>query len=617
LTMALRLSSKKLLAIDWDRADLRLVLVRPQADGVDLLKAVSVPIPPEVSVDDAESLGAFLREAMRQSKISAKLALLSIPRDQVVLNSISLPASPAAELASIVQFQVVKELPFAVDQATLDFAVSGDFDPKEACNVLVAAVRNEQLDFYRGVAREAGLTVERVGLRPHANLIAVLAKAPELERKTLLMVEVGPQLTEISIIREGVLAFSRAASVTLSELQSTRGDRLQDSRIDAMSLEDHESDETAREAVSELMVEVIRSFEAYRATEPGVGVDQIVVCGATGIESQLAESLAARFAAKAEMFTPYRALNLTPQRAGELRGFSAALGLAIGHGGKGLSHFDFLHPKKPVSKRKIRLKKVPTAVLTVLFILAAGFTFDQRYIKPLTKEAEPLLSEVNSKKKEEDAILDFKDQIEALEDWQKSEQYWPDVLVTLTEVFPPEREAFVTRLEFETRRPAKKKSTLRPSSMRMRLRTTKMGTVNELSAKLRELGFMEVETGRETEISGSAGMVYHRDTSIDAAIPLRRRPKAVDVSEEVEQPGIRDQGSGRRDDVPDVQSPIPDTRSTIPTPAPRSPTHDSEPLIPKGDTSVTMEEALGKAELEGAAESKTAEQRGASQGGAS
>jgi type IV pilus assembly protein PilM len=540
--MTIGLSSKKLLAIDWDRDSLRLVLVRARADGIDLLKAVSVPIPSGVAVDDAESLGAFVREAIRQGRIGARRALLNIPRDQVVLNTLNVPASQPEELPSIVQFQIVKELPFAVEQATIDFAVCGRFDPKDPSTILVAAVRNEQLAFYRKVAHEAGLTVERVGLRPYANLIAILTNAPELEKKTLLVVDVGPQLTEIDIIRDGALAFSRAASFALPELSGPSPGRLTAGGLEAILPEVSEPDETSRQAVSDLMVEVIRSFEAYRATEPGVSVDQIVVCGSTGLEPQLVGSLAARFAAQAGLYSPDRALSVTPQRAKELRGFSAAVGLALGHGGKGLSHFDFLSPKKPVSRRTMRLKKAPVAALAAVFFIAAGVTVHYRFTKPLKDACEPLAAEINAKREDEKAIRGFKKQVEALEAWQKSEQYWPELLVALTEVFPPERQAYVTRLDFETRRP-KKKSSLRPSTMRVKLRTAALGQVNELSTKLRDLGLAEVRTGKEIPIGrrNDRGVaIYHFDTSIEAGLPLRDRDRVLDRTEDADRMDVEE-----------------------------------------------------------------------------
>lgn len=527
------LGSKRILAIDWDRRHLRLVLARPEASGIELMKAVSVPISPDVVMEDAVSLGAFIREAARQAKVGAKRVVMSIPRDQVVLNTLNVPAGPADDLAAIVQFQIAKELPFAVDQATLDFAVTGRFDPGVPSSLLVAAVRNEQLQFYKSVAVEAGLQVDRIGLRPHANLIAALAKAPEFTAKSVLLVEVGPQLTEIDIIRDGALAFSRAASVLLPDPERLEEEHLKDSRIAALPLIERERDDSSRKAVGEVMVEVIRSFEAYRATEPAARVEQVIVCGATGVEMELSEMLAARFGVRAELYAPERALDLPAPRAKELRGFSAALGLAIGHDGEGLAHFDFLHPKKPVSRRTIRLKKVPAIALTGAFVIAAVVAAQVRYVAPLVDDEKDLKQEVAELKRREKVVLDFKAKVDALEDWQASEQYWPEVLKTVTRVFPSDQEAYVTRVEFETKRP-QKKARLRPSGMRMTLRTAKLGLVNEVSNALKEEGFLEVRPGRDMPFQSrvAAEAAYHFDTSIDAQLPPRSLAPAADAVEE-------------------------------------------------------------------------------------
>lgn len=519
--MAIGLRNKKLLAIDWDQKDLRLAMVMSKGDGVELLKAVSVPIPQDVVMQDAESLGAFLREAMRQSHISAKSAIMNIPREHVVLNTLNLPPTPFEEMPALVQFQIVKELPFSADQATVDFAVCGHHDPKSPCSVLVAAVRHDDLEFYRKVAREAGFSIERIGLRPYANLLSVLSSMPDVRDKSLLIVEVGPHLSEIDVVQSGALTFSRAASVSLPEFDKLATDNIIDSRITSTPIANLQPDESSGEAVKQLMVDVIRSFEAYRATTSSVKIEQVVVCGATGIEAELAESLAARFGVRAELFSPEGALDLPEQRAKELRGFSAVLGLAMGQGQEKIETFDFLNPKKPISKRKLRMKKVPVAIATAVFLIGAAFTFHLRFVKPEQDKLDKLMSSIRRDQKREKPIKAFTNQVEALENWVQSEQYWPEVLVALTNAFPPEREAYVTRLDFDIR--SERRSTKRTSYVTLKLRTSKLGSVNQQTKSLRDHNFLNVIPGAETP--SNANDRYKFDTKVDAEIPSRPKPE--------------------------------------------------------------------------------------------
>jgi len=110
-------------------------------------------------------------------------------------------------------------------------------------------------------------------------------------------------------------------------------------------------------------------------------------------------------------------------------------------------------------------------------------------------------------------------------------------MLAIAEVFPPEEEAFVTRVDFETK--SQRKSDERASSVRMRLRTAKLGTVHEVTQKLRDAGFGNVVPGKETPIGRDETGMYSVETSISAELPKRARvrtaaPEAVEAEIETD-----------------------------------------------------------------------------------
>ncbi|MBK8267329.1 MAG: pilus assembly protein PilM [Planctomycetes bacterium] len=546
------LTAKKLLAIDWDKKDLRMAMIRSKADRIELLKAVSVPLPSDLALDNAELLGAFIREATRQSGLSARHVLMSIPRDQAVLNTLNLPPTPADDLPAIIQFQVVKELPFDAAQATIDFAFAMGHEAKAPCSPLVAAIRNEELEFYKSVAKEAGLTIERVGLRPFANLRAVIGSQPELASRTVLMVEVGPFLTEINVVHQGSLTFSRAAMVPLPRLDQAKSDNVLDSRISMLPVLDAEQDEITREAVGRLMVDVIRSYEAHRATAPQTSVDQIVVCGATGLETELAQSLAARFAAKAELFTPDRLLDLSPQRAKELRGFSAVIGLSVGHARPPLEIFDFNKPKKQVSKRTRQLRKAPIAIGTAVLVVGFGIWAHINFVQPKWADAEKVRLSVEKMQKIEKPYKDFIAQVKMLQEWTESEQYWPEVIADLSRALPSDQVACVDRLDLDMRGGGKTK---RYGSLEMKMRVADSGTSNAISEALRAMGYQKVEAPSETPRGFRDGeQVYRFDTKIKAELPDREPRNWDDVDTDDADAMMNRDDAATEADTPDVEA---------------------------------------------------------------
>ena len=159
--------------------------------------------------------------------------------------------------------------------------------------ILVAAVRNEVLTYYQRVCSAAGLRLDRVGLRPYANSLSAAEVDPQAAVGRVLLVDVGPSMTEIDVLREGRLVFSRAASVgipqTLVSEPSTGSDEPEAGTYKVAS--EAGEGRSVASVVRWLMVEVTRSVEAYRTTDPRAPIDRIVVAGSVGIESQLAEAI--------------------------------------------------------------------------------------------------------------------------------------------------------------------------------------------------------------------------------------------------------------------------------------------------------------------------------------
>ena len=84
-------------------------------------------------------------------------------------------------------------------------------------DVLVAAIRHDALSRYEATLSAAGLKLDRIGLRPYANKFAVSSLLRHAMPERVLLIDVGPTLTEINVFRDSFLAFSRAASVAVPE----------------------------------------------------------------------------------------------------------------------------------------------------------------------------------------------------------------------------------------------------------------------------------------------------------------------------------------------------------------------------------------------------------------
>src|SRR3954470_14667936 len=102
---------------------------------------------------------------------------MGVPRAQVVLRTLTLPLiEDLRELASMVHFQIGRDLPFRMDEAVIDFKVRRIVSPSPArpepngkadqpaepaalpkMEVLVAAMKRDVVEFYHQTAEAAGL----------------------------------------------------------------------------------------------------------------------------------------------------------------------------------------------------------------------------------------------------------------------------------------------------------------------------------------------------------------------------------------------------------------------------------------------------------------------------
>jgi len=449
---------RKIVAVDWDSRTLRIVHALLGKRGVKIDRLLSAAIPPEVDLASPEQLGRHIRRVLDQEGIHTKHATVDIPRDQAILKTLSLPALPPDDLAGMVAIQIAKELPFAASEAVIDFAVPKSPGADTTMDVLVAAVRREVVQHYEATVEAAELKLDRVGLRPYANTVAVCEVLKHALPERVMFIDVRPALTEIDIIRNGSLTFSRAASVMVSKEARVHGDRprlsivregrtaAEQETVEASAEEPHRL-EGVDATIHMLVLEVTRSIEAYRAGDPGAAIDHVVIGGDLGVEETLADAIQKRLGFTIEMYNPAASFGWEPDEGAGASAFASTLGLVLGHSYDRALHFDFLHPKKRTSQTQERLKKAPwVAAVAVLFFAASGialakFTANDR--KTLAT-IESSIRELEEKRTDSKKFLELMDRIR---EFDADQNVWVDVLYDLFNALPTNEELVVNHLE--------------------------------------------------------------------------------------------------------------------------------------------------------------------------
>jgi type IV pilus assembly protein PilM len=425
--------SRKVLCLDWDKRSLRIVVARVGKGRAVLEDAHSHRLPNNVDADEPEAMGDFIHAMLRRHHLSYKSVVVDVPRERAVINRLALPPTPPTEVAAAVRFQAMKELPFAIETAAVDYIIMGRDERGMATEVLLAAVTTDTLDRVRLTCEAAGLTPARIGLRPYANLISVRRTRGTGDQHVLLL-DVGPAATEIDVICGDALAFARSANVSVPLPVSDPATREDSHIIPLAEVRDLDtSDQAVEAAISEVLVEATRTLQAYRATEAEARIDEIVVAGGTGIEAQLADRLQQRLELPVALFDPTEALGLESSEGPKLRSFAAALGLAWGLGREGSLALDFLNPKRPISSRETLQRRARIGALAAALVLVAVAGILSRQYLGLRSQLGQLRKENRELQTQVQGKVEIANRIDEAREWA-TEAVWPDELLNVVKV---------------------------------------------------------------------------------------------------------------------------------------------------------------------------------------
>lgn len=433
--MRLGTSKTDLLCIDWDERSLRILDVSMQRSGPMVRRAVDAPIPSGLDVRDPSIMGDFLRRTLGEHRIRTRRAIVDVPRQDTVLNRLSLPTGSIDEMAAMVHMQIAKELPFSKDQAVIDFAIVAK-PGTTTCDVWVAAIRVTVVEYYRQVFANTGLALERIGLRPYANLRALQSLG--LTQGRAVMVDIGPSMTEINILRDGELMYTRAASVHVPFASPS------------LEPEGEQSPADSAWPIDNLLIEVNRTITAYRSTDLGAAIDRIVLAGAAGVDARLPGAFEERFGVQTDLFTIPDQIRWKTEHEGAAAPYSAVIGLALSQVGDALSRFDFLHVKEPEAEHRQRVRRRPVVAATALMFATAGIVFAYQPIRSRNAEIESRKADIarlNKDAKQREAALK---KVADLSVWQAGNVPWIDYIHKIAAVFPSNKDCYITKLDIDS-----------------------------------------------------------------------------------------------------------------------------------------------------------------------
>ena len=222
------------------------------------------------------------------------------------------------ELAESIYWEAEQYIPFDIQDVNLDYQVleaGPGAEDRGTMDVLLVAAKKEKIADYTGVIAQAG----RVPIIVDVDAFA-LQNAYEMNygidpEAVVVLLNAGASAININIIHGDQSVFTRDISIggnayteaLQKELNLTFEDADQLKKGLPVEGATFEEAEPVVRAVSEnLLLEIQKTFDFFKATAESDRIDHIVLSGGASQSEGLLEALAERFEARVERFDPFR-----------------------------------------------------------------------------------------------------------------------------------------------------------------------------------------------------------------------------------------------------------------------------------------------------------------------
>ena len=335
---------------------MRAVSMRHGRGGWSLLAAGEAPVPEGCIQDGAVADPTMVSQTVEQllTSLGLRRALVTsaLAGHAVIVKRLSLPAMGDAELAEAIPWEAEQYIPFDLADVQLDYQVISNNDgdkpaadgAKAGLEVLLVAARKDRIDDRAGVIAQTGRRPVVVDVEAFALANAYQMNYPERTDALSALIHVGRNVTVVCLLERGEPIFTRDISIggqvhlaaLLKEFGPAGVDELAAKRmLHGQYPNDVGADQVAgvlREASAQLVLEVRKTVDFYRATSPIDRLSRVVLSGGAWQAVGLVDLLASEFGAPVDVFDPFRRVSRSGRAASaDAAGpaYAVAVGLAM------------------------------------------------------------------------------------------------------------------------------------------------------------------------------------------------------------------------------------------------------------------------------------------------
>jgi len=307
------------IGLDIGSHSIKLIELAKDRGVATLLAAGSIPTPPKALTSniaaDQEAVAVAVKKLVIDTGARTKNVNLSLPESQVFTRVIEVPQLSQRELASAIKYEAEQYIPLPLEQVNVDFSILRDAKQtgKNMMEVLLVAAPKALLEKYVAIMEMADLYSTGAETEIIATSRALIRSVPTV--KTVMVVSLGAQTTDLAILRAGVLAFTRTISAggealsravaqgldfdirQAEEYKKTYG--LQQDQLEGKILA------AAKPIMDTILSEMKRAVAFYQEKNPNERVEAVLLSGGTARLPGMVIYMAQHMGVEAQLANPW------------------------------------------------------------------------------------------------------------------------------------------------------------------------------------------------------------------------------------------------------------------------------------------------------------------------
>jgi type IV pilus assembly protein PilM len=337
-----------IVGLDIGSDAVKAVVLRRSRRGWSLVGAAEAPMP-DAGTSDPDATADVVRQVLDTLKVRRARVVAALAGQSIIVKRLSLPAMSQAELAEAIPWEAEQYIPFDLADVQLDYQVlpAGN-PPRPGMEVLLVAGKKDRIEDRADVIVRSGRQPIILDVEPFALANAYQTNHPDRTDPLTILVHVGRHSTIACLLAQGEPAFTRdiaiggqaqtEALVRELGIDAQTAEKIKFGNASGSGVDPDQAAAVLRDVSQQLVAEIGKSIDFYKATAPVEKVSRLVLSGGGWGAEGLSELLAAEFDAPVEVFDPFLRVDRSGKRPAGTDGagpvFAVAVGLAMREEGR-------------------------------------------------------------------------------------------------------------------------------------------------------------------------------------------------------------------------------------------------------------------------------------------